>query len=361
MLEDYKMQVLVEPALAWYQLNKRDLPWRQSRDPYRIWVSEIMLQQTRVEAVKPYYARFMEALPDIASLAACEEDRLLKLWEGLGYYSRVRNLQKAAIVIMEQYDGEMPATYDEIIGLPGIGPYTAGAIASIGFGIPVSAVDGNVLRILSRVTEDESDILLDKTKKRVTQALNQIMPGKESGTFNQALMEIGATVCVPNGAPKCDLCPWNALCLACKHGSYAQLPVKKKAKERRIEDKTILIIRDGQRIALRKRPAKGLLAGLYELPNLPGHLQEKDVLHFTQQEGLYPLKIRPLPEAKHIFSHVEWHMTGYMIYVADVESLEQDREGNYLLVDVEEIQRAYPIPAAFGKYVELVNISLGIS
>ena len=361
MIENFDMKVLVEPALSWFIEHKRELPWRMNRDPYRIWVSEIMLQQTRVEAVKPYYDRFMTELPSIAALAECSEDRLLKLWEGLGYYSRVRNMNKAARQIVEEYQGEMPHTYEEIVKLPGIGPYTAGAIASIAFEEAVPAVDGNVLRIISRVTEDDSDILKDATKKKVSRALLEVMPQGQSGAFNQALMEIGATVCVPNGMPKCQECPWHELCQARIHGTIGFFPVKTKAKERRIEEKTVLIIRDGEKIALGKRPAKGLLAGLYELPNLEGHLSEENVLDYTREQGLLPLQIKKLPDAKHIFSHVEWHMTGYMIYVADVDTVsETSPNGNYILTEIDTIQQEYPIPAAFEKYVELVNISIGM-
>jgi A/G-specific adenine glycosylase len=375
MLENYDLKQLVEPALQWYQLNKRELPWRQDREPYHVWVSEIMLQQTRVEAVIPYYERFMKELPDIAALAACPEDKLLKLWEGLGYYNRVRNMQKAAQCITEHYGGVMPADYETIRGLPGIGPYTAGAIASIAFGEPVPAVDGNVLRILCRVSEDDSDILKDSTKKKVSQALQQVMP-KDAGSWNQALMEIGALVCIPNGEPKCGQCPWQQFCLATRHHTYDVLPVKKKANPRRIEEKTVLIIRDGEKILIRKRPKKGLLAGLYELPNLEGHLEREEILAFAKAQKLEPLHIEALPEAKHIFSHIEWHMTGYMVRVADVESFRENEKvetefpqtedsetikQGYLLVDVAEIQRKYAIPSAFEKYMEYVNILLGVS
>lgn len=356
MIETFDLRPLVEPTLDWFEKNKRTLPWRKDKDPYHIWVSEIMLQQTRVEAVIPYYNRFMEALPTIEDLANCPEDPLLKLWEGLGYYNRVRNMQKAARVIMENYQGKMPEAYQEIVALPGIGPYTAGAIASIAFSERVPAVDGNVLRILSRVSEDDADILKDATKKKMTEALRQVMP-EDAGAFNQALMEIGALVCIPNGEPKCDICPWKGYCLAQMNQSYGDLPVKKKAKPRRIEEKTVLIIRDGEKLLLGKRPKKGLLAGLYEFPNLEGRQEKAEVLEFVQEQNLIPLRVQELPEAKHIFSHVEWHMIGYMIHVADVESYVQgDAKENqpYQLVEVKKIQKEYAIPSAFEKYASLV-------
>ena len=216
MLETFDLYKIVEPLLAWYEKNRRKLPWRENVSAYRVWVSEIMLQQTRVEAVKPYFARFIDALPDVSDLADCEEEKLLKLWEGLGYYNRVRNMQKAAKTVMEEYGGQLPDDYEKLLSLKGIGSYTAGAIASIAYGIPVPAVDGNVLRIITRLTQDESDIMKQSVKKRVEQALLEVMPQKRAGVFNQALMELGATVCVPNGAPLCEACPWKEFCLAKK-------------------------------------------------------------------------------------------------------------------------------------------------
>lgn len=360
MIEEMDLSVLVTPTLQWYDQHKRQLPWRKDKNPYHIWVSEIMLQQTRVEAVIPYYERFMQALPTIEALAECEEDPLLKLWEGLGYYNRVRNMQKAAQFLCAQYDGQMPQTYEQIVALPGIGPYTAGAIASIAFEERVPAVDGNVLRILARVSEDDRDILKEATKKRMTAELQQIMP-KEAGAFNQALMEIGALVCIPNGQPKCEECPWQSYCQACKHETYDRLPVKTKAKPRRIEEKTVLLIRDGEKIVLRKRPPKGLLAGLYELPNLPGYLKEEEVLAFVRSQNLAPLQIKKLPDAKHIFSHIEWLMQGYLVQVADVDSFHSDEAlskgpEDYLLVEIEKTKNAYAIPSAFDRYATYIAL-----
>lgn len=358
MIEEFDLQTLVQPAVAWYQQNKRDLPWRKDRDPYHIWVSEIMLQQTRVEAVIPYYQRFMKALPDIGALARCPEDRLLKLWEGLGYYNRVRNMQKAAVVIMETHGGEMPDSYEEIVKLPGIGQYTAGAIASIAFGERRPAVDGNVLRILARVAEDDADILKESTKKKAAAALERVMPD-EAGEFNQALMEIGALICIPNGEPKCGICPWQPHCRAHLHKTYDRLPVKQKAKARRIENRTVVIIRDGEKILLGKRPSKGLLAGLYELPNMEGHIESQDILAFVERQGLVPLQIKRLPAAKHIFSHVEWHMIGYLVSVADVDSYTPDEDAAdtpYFLVEVQKTREEYAIPTAFEKYASFVEL-----
>ena len=355
MLTDFDLTKITEPLLLWYEQNKRSLPWRDEVSPYRVWISEIMLQQTRVEAVKPYFARFTISLPDIKALAECEEERLLKLWEGLGYYNRVRNMQTAARTVMEEFGGELPADYEKLLTLKGIGHYTAGAIASIAYGIPVPAVDGNVLRILMRLTEDDSDIMKQSVKTKVEQELLKIMPKGRAGAFNQALMELGATVCVPNGAPKCGECPWKEFCLANQHQTWDRLPVKTKAKARRIEDKTVLVIRDGERVVLNKRGKRGLLAGLYEFPNREGHLSAREALNCVQEMNLHPMRIQQLEEAVHIFSHVEWHMTGYMI---QVDTLTREEAG-LLFAETREAEQKYAIPAAFGAYTKYMNLRLG--
>ena len=320
-------QDIITPLLKWYDQNKRILPWRGSRDPYKIWVSEIMLQQTRVEAVKPYYERFMAELPDVHKLASAKEERLLKLWEGLGYYNRVRNMQKAAIRIEEQYQGEFPKTYDEIIQLSGIGSYTAGAIASIAFHEPVPAVDGNVLRIISRLILYEEDILSQKAKNEVRDMLLPFMDVQgRSGDINQALMELGATICVPNGAPHCEDCPWEKMCQAHQKEVWQEYPKKAAKKSRRIEKKTVLIIGDGEHILLHKRPAKGLLAAMYELPNYEGELSEKEAVSVVRALGMAPLRIQKTRKAKHIFSHIEWEMSGYRLLVEPVEYWKDNTE-----------------------------------
>lgn len=349
------LRAIPKPLLKWYDNNRRILPWREDPAPYRVWVSEIMLQQTRVEAVKPYFARFMEALPTVQDLAECEEERLLKLWEGLGYYNRVRNMQIAAQTVMEQYNGELPADYEKLRELKGIGNYTAGAIASIAYGIPVPAVDGNVLRILMRVSADDSDVMKQSVKTKVEQALLKVIPADRAGSFNQALMELGAIVCVPNGEPLCGQCPWHDFCETRKKGLWQELPVKKKAKARRIEDRTVLVIRDGERVVLKKRPKRGLLAGLYEFPNELGKLSEDEALHAVQEMNLHPMRIQKLEDAKHIFSHVEWRMQGYMV---EVDSLTREEAG-LLFVEAAHSEEKYPIPAAFAAYTKYMNIRLG--
>ena len=357
MITDFNLQILIEPLLNWFAGHARVLPWREEPTPYRVWVSEIMLQQTRVEAVKPYFERFTKRLPDVEALAECPEDELLKLWEGLGYYNRVRNMQKAAIQVMEAYGGKLPADYEELLKLKGIGSYTAGAIASIAYQIPVPAVDGNVFRILTRVAADDTDIMKPSFRTLLEKELREVMQGMEMpGAFNQALMELGATVCVPNGAPKCEECPLSGVCLAHQNGKEMDYPKKAQKKPRKIEKKTVLVIRDGSRAAIRKRPAKGLLAGLYELPNLSGWLSQDEVLDWLKQEGLSPIRIRRLSDAKHIFSHIEWHMTGYVVLV---EELENDSGKDMLFIEPKRTEEEYPIPAAFSAYTAYLQIRLG--
>lgn len=349
------LEEIVVPLLEWYDKQKRTLPWRSKPTPYRVWVSEIMLQQTRVEAVKPYFARFMKELPTVKKLAACPEEELLKLWEGLGYYNRVRNMQKAAQILVEQNKGEVPARFDELIKLPGIGKYTAGAISSIAFGIPVPAVDGNVLRVITRITADDRDIAKDSVKQAIARNIQEIIPMRRAGDFNQALIELGAIVCVPNGPAKCSECPVAHLCEAKAKDIVMELPKKAPKKARMIEQKTVLLIKDGDKVAIRKRPKKGLLAGLYEFPNVEGELSEDEVLELVKSYDLAPLFIQRLEDAKHIFTHKEWHMTGYAVRV---EELEKDVEG-MLFVERKKIEREYPIPSAFAAFTKHIDIILG--
>ncbi len=356
-MEAFELEKIVEPLLWWYDANARILPWRETPTAYRVWVSEIMLQQTRVEAVKPYYERFMNVLPDVEALAAAEEETLLKLWEGLGYYNRVRNLNKAARQVMEQHQGRIPDTYEELCKLSGIGSYTAGAIASIAYQRSVPAVDGNVLRVISRIRLDERDILQASVKKSVEQDLQKIMPTDRPGDFNQALMELGATVCIPNGEPKCGVCPWKELCKAREQGCMTDYPKKAPKKPRAIEYKTILVLQDEQKTALRKRPAKGLLAGMYEFPWLAGLQNEEQVLAYLKEQGLQAIHIKRLEDSKHIFSHKEWHMAGYAIRVDELERTKD--ESGFLFIEREEAQDRYAIPAAYAAYTRYLNIRLG--
>ena len=355
--KDGLLNRIASPLLAWYDENRRILPWREKPEPYRVWVSEIMLQQTRVEAVKPYFARFMEHLPDVESLAAAEEDELLKLWEGLGYYSRARNLKAAAQQIVEQHGGKMPSEYHDLIKLKGIGSYTAGAISSIAFGHPVPAVDGNVLRVIMRLLADDSDISEASVRKRVEEDLKPVMPKDRPGDFNQALMELGATVCLPNGAPKCAECPWKTFCRAGIEESWQQYPKKAVKKPRTVEYRTILVIRDGHRAVIRRRPNKGLLAGMYEFPSLLGKASLDEVKDWLSAQGVCAVRIEKLPESKHIFTHKEWHMTGYMVLVDGLEPMHKDP--SLMFVETQETEEKYPIPSAFSAYTGYLSIRTG--
>ena len=307
---------LPDLLLPWYAENRRDLPWRAHREPYHIWLSEIMLQQTRVEAVKGYYARFLSALPTVEALASCDDDTLHKLWEGLGYYSRVRNLKKAAQVIVSQYGGHFPTNYPEILALPGIGEYTAGAVCSIAFGLPTPAVDGNVLRVCARLLDDPSPIDAPATKKRVTSSLAQIYPA-EAGNFTQALMELGATLCGPNRKPDCANCPCSGICLGFQNGTAEALPVKNPKRAKRQEDITLFILRCGNRYALEKRADSGLLAGLWQFPNIAGKFTTAQALAEAVKLGIKPRDILRETEKKHIFTHIQWNMTGIFMEVVE--------------------------------------------
>lgn len=313
MWEKDQLQELAKSIPHWYRQDHRSLPWREDRDPYHIWLSEIMLQQTRVGAVKGYYTRFLEKLPTVEMLANADEELLHKLWEGLGYYSRVRNLKKAAVCIMTEFDGVFPNCHEDILKLPGIGPYTAGAIASIAFGAPTPAVDGNVLRVMARLGNDDRPVDTPLFKKEVTEALAEVYPA-DAGDFTQGLMELGATLCGPDKAPMCDLCPCRNFCKG-KHRA-AELPVRLPKKDRRIEKRTVFILTDEEAgLALCKRPDSGLLAGLWELPNVEGFLDINQAMEFLRMEGIEPIEIEKRIHKKHIFTHIQWDMRGYYIRV----------------------------------------------
>lgn len=343
----YNYEKIVEDLLAWYDKYARVLPWRSNPDPYYVWVSEIMLQQTRVEAVKEYFKRFIKALPDVESLANASEEQLLKLWEGLGYYNRVRNMQVAAITIMEEYEGKIPCEYEELLKLKGIGSYTAGAIASIAYGKRVPAVDGNVLRVMKRLAGSYDDIGKASVKKDLEEKLAAIIP-ERAGAFNQAVMDIGAMVCIPNGQPLCEECPLLKYCEAKKQNIVMELPVKAKKKARRIEEKTVLLIEYQGKYALRKRADKGLLAGLWEFPSVEGKCNRKELGKILKKQN-QKLKVEKLGEAVHIFSHIEWDMTGYRITLS-----EPIEETDYVWVSKEEVQEIYAVPTAFSKYLKQI-------
>ncbi len=333
--------------LDWYHAAHRDLPWRHTRDPYAILVSEIMLQQTRAETVKPYYHRFLATLPTVRDLAAADQETLYKLWEGLGYYSRVRNLKRAAEAVIEKHGGVIPADFDALLALPGVGRYTAGAVASIAFDLPVPAVDGNVLRVLARLTGDDTDVLSTAAKGMAERALAPHVPTPGAGDFTQSLIELGAVVCVPGGEPKCAACPLSLICVAAREGRQAELPVRISKTQRRVEERTVLVIRlpDG-RVAIRRRPDSGLLAGLYEFPCMAGVADAADVRAFLTDRGLAVRAVTPLGPAKHLFSHVEWRMQGYAAEVDAPAALPAD----WILATRRELDAVYAIPSAYGAY-----------
>ena len=339
--------LLRERLLDWYRANARELPWRQTCDPYRIWVSEIMLQQTRVAAVLGYYARFLEAFPTVEALAFAGEEKLLKCWEGLGYYSRARNLRKAACIVTEQYDGRFPADYARLLALPGIGEYTAGAIASAAFGLPLPAVDGNVLRVMTRLTDCHKDITLPATKTLARDWVSEHMPVEPENirVFNQALMELGATVCAPNTTPRCGDCPLAELCLGCIRDTAEMLPVKAAKRARQSEEMTVYVLEREGYIALRKRPGTGLLAGLWEFPHTSGALDEEAAGAPVKAWGLAALEWKKKLTAKHIFTHREWHMTGYVLRVTGAGP------GDFLWVDAATLEDC-TVPSAFARYLE---------
>jgi len=337
-----ELKKIVEPLMKWYKTNKRELPWRKDQDPYHVWISEIMLQQTRIEAVKKYYARFMEELPTIKDLAEISEERLLKLWEGLGYYSRARNLKKAAQKMMEEYKGKMPDTYEKLLKLPGIGEYTAGAIASICYEEKVTAIDGNVLRVISRVTGSKKDVLLPETKKEIEAKVKSILP-IEAGLFNEAIMELGEILCLPNGVPDCQTCPLKEQCIAFQKNLTKEIPVRIKKLKRKREEKTVfLMISQDQKIALQKRTEKGVLFGLYELPNQGGFLSQEEAMAFCTEKGLEVEEIEELGESKHIFTHIEWIMKNYLVRI-------KEEKAKYIWCSMDELNEKYALPTAFQK------------
>lgn len=346
-----ELSPIVSPLVSWYESGHRTLPWRDDPTPYHVWISEIMLQQTRIEAVIPYYLRFLSALPTIEALADADDELLLKLWEGLGYYSRVRNLKKAAITVVKEYGGVLPKTAKELRRLSGIGDYTAGAIASIAYGEPSPAVDGNVLRVVARITADTRNVLSPETKRDVTAALQKIYPyGKDAASLTQGLMELGERVCIPNGTPACHACPLADFCEARKKGLTDKIPLREKNKARKTEEKTVFLLHCSatDRYAIRKRENEGLLASLWELPNAPLRLSESDALDTALSLGLSPRAVTPLPDARHLFTHIEWRLSGF--------SVECEKEcEDFFWVTAKELSETYAIASAFRAYRRLIK------
>ena len=338
------LRLLPERLLPWFAENRRELPWRRDREPYHVWLSEIMLQQTRVEAVKGYYERFLRVLPTVSALAEADENLLLKLWEGLGYYSRVRNLQKAAKQVVQRYGGIFPRDYEDIRALPGIGDYTAGAIASICFEQPTPAVDGNVLRVISRCLALDAPVSDARVRREVAEKLARVYPPGRCGDFTQALMELGATVCLPNGAPWCGVCPIADLCAAKREGTQLRFPVKAAKKPRRVERRTVFILQCGEKIAVCKRPAQGLLAGLWQLPDVPGELSVQEALEQAQAWGVRPGGIERVVHRRHIFTHVQWELTGCYLQCGE--------EARFSWYTAAELREQVGLPTAYRQFLK---------
>lgn len=333
--------------LPWYEAFARDLPWRRTTEPYAVWLSEVMLQQTRVETVIPYYLRFLLAAPAIRDLAGLDDNRLHKLWEGLGYYTRARNLRRAAQVIEADHGGVFPDSFEKILSLPGIGPYTAAAVASICFGAPTPAVDGNVLRVAARLAASGMDIASAAARNAVTDALARIFPATGRGAFTQSLMELGATICLPNGAPRCGICPCETICAARARGETARYPVKSPKKNRTEQDVTVLLLVCDGKIAIRRRPPNGLLANMWELPNLPGALSALEAREAARGFGASPLLVVGSRRKKHVFTHVTWHMTAHEIACAG----ETSEEEGWTWATKQELAERYGLPTAFRQFL----------
>ena len=341
------LSAFAKPLLYWYDRHARVLPWRSDPTPYHVFVSELMLQQTRVEPALPYYERFIRELPTLQALAAAEPEHLHKLWEGLGYYSRVQNMQRAARKLCEEFGGQFPHTLSELVSLPGIGEYTAGAILSIAFSRPVPAVDGNVLRVLSRIALYREDIASPRAKKEMGALISRFIPQERPGDFNQALMDLGAGICRPNAAPLCGECPVRDCCGALREGCTDALPVKSPKKGRRIEERTVFLVLSKEGILLHRRPSQGLLAGLWEFPSLPGHREAAEAL------ALFPqgTALSSLAPARHIFTHLEWHMRGFLARLQDTPRLPDAEDWRW--ADSRALCGEYTVPSAFKDYFRL--------
>ncbi len=342
------MKKIVNPLLNWYIQNQRFLPWRKDKNPYHIWVSEIMLQQTRIEAVIDYYYRFMKELPTIESLANCSQDKLLKLWEGLGYYNRARNLQKAAQMILEKYNGQFPKSYEKILALPGIGEYTASAIGSICFSLKEATVDGNVLRVYMRVNNCHDDITNLKVKKQVREKLISIMP-EDSGSFNQGLMELGETICIPNGIPKCDICPIQNYCKAFSKKTYLELPVKSIKKEKAEEFYTILLFLYQNKVAICRRNESGLLHNLWQFFSLPSSMTLLQVKEYLNTNHIEYQQLKKSIHYVHIFTHKKWNMNSYIIFLKNPNQIQ-----SVTWVTLEELEEIYALPGAFQPFKKVI-------
>ncbi len=352
MQEKERIQNTISPLIQWYKENKKPLPWRQAKSPYRVWISEIMLQQTRTSAVIPYFLRFIEKYPTVHDLANASDDELFKLWEGLGYYSRARNLKKCAKVLVEEYNGCFPQDKKTLLSLPGIGPYTAGAILSIAFGKPTPAIDGNVFRVMMRLLASDRDIADEKTRRDLDALLSSVYPeGEFSSLYTEAIMELGENVCIPNGEPRCDLCPLAHLCRAHEGHIETFFPLKTPKKPRRIEPRTLLIFAYANTYYIRQRPPKGLLASLYEFVGVDGHLTKEETCDYIRSCNINDFDITRLSDGKHIFTHIEWLMRGYLIRLNAPLPESVLKEHSLVSATLYDMQEKYSIPTAFKMFL----------
>ncbi|RKQ31405.1 A/G-specific adenine glycosylase [Oceanobacillus halophilus] len=348
-LQDFNSFGFQYDLLDWYYENKRNLPWRESQDPYKVWVSEIMLQQTKVDTVIPYFERFLTKFPTVYDLAKADEQDVLKTWEGLGYYSRARNLQSAVKEVVEKYGGKIPDTPDELGSLKGVGPYTKGAILSIAYNQPEPAVDGNVMRVFSRVLKIEEDIAKAKTKKTFESVVREVISKEDPSSFNQAIMDLGATICTPT-SPACLLCPVQEYCRAFAEGVQEDLPIKTKAKKQKKKSYAVLMIKDeAGRYIIEKRPDNGLLANLWQFPMIP--LDEVTVDHVSdwlyKEYGLSVKLGEKLGDISHVFSHLKWELVVYAAVTSDAKSEDERLK----FVDKQEVEE-YPFPVSHQKMMK---------
>lgn len=334
--------ILAELLLNWYDENARVLPWRGSGDPYRVWLSEIMLQQTRAETVIRYYERFLARFPNVEALAQAAQDEVLKLWEGLGYYSRARNLHAAAVYVSNELNGVFPNSVEGLERLPGVGPYAARAIASIVWNICAPALDGNQMRVLSRCHAVERTL---KTPFDLMEEAMDSISRAHPGDYNQALMDLGAAICTPR-KPKCDRCPLAHICRAHAEGDEERYPLRPAPVAKRDEDHTIFLIYTGNRICIQRRSEKKLLGGLYEFPSAEGSLNREEARIYLEKAGYSGLsELQPLPPSRHVFTHLIWHMQGWQLQAETLPagSLTADAQG----------LRSRAFPSAIRKYFEL--------
>jgi len=343
-------QEMVNNIINWYQKNKRMLPWRKDKNPYHIWISEIMLQQTKIEAVKKYYNRFIQEIPDVKNLSKIEEERLLKLWEGLGYYTRARNLQKAAKIITNELNGKFPTKYEELIKLPGIGEYTASAITSISFQEQVATVDGNVLRVMMRILNSKENVLEEAVRKKVTKALTETLKKynvKHPGDFNEGMMELGETICIPNTKPICNECPIKNFCKAYKENTQETLPIRIKKNRKKEENLTVFLIIYQNKVAVSYREEKGLLHHMYEFPNINKKLTKQETEAYLKSLHITG-KITKGPSHTHIFTHKKWKMQSYIIELTkEIKT--------YKFYTIKEIEENLALPTAFVPFLKVIK------